>query len=50
MPRTDDLGVDKAGILTDGRGFVDGEQRRDSDRIPGYALYINPPLGRSGMT
>ena len=21
-----------------------------SDRIPGYALYIDPPLGRAGMT
>lgn len=30
--------------------LLDGEQRRVSDRIPGYALYIDPPLGRVGMT
>ncbi|CAD7032125.1 mercuric reductase [Pseudorhizobium halotolerans] len=28
----------------------DGEDRRVSDRILGYALYIDPPLGRVGMT
>jgi pyruvate/2-oxoglutarate dehydrogenase complex dihydrolipoamide dehydrogenase (E3) component len=91
VPNTDDLGLDQAGIATDGRGFVvvdealrtnvegvwavgdcngkgafthtayndfeivtanilDGEQRKVSDRIPGYALYIDPPLGRAGMT
>jgi pyruvate/2-oxoglutarate dehydrogenase complex dihydrolipoamide dehydrogenase (E3) component len=27
-----------------------GEPRRVSDRIPAYALYIDPPLGRVGMT
>ena len=27
-----------------------GERRRVSDRIPAYALYIDPPLGRVGMT
>jgi pyruvate/2-oxoglutarate dehydrogenase complex dihydrolipoamide dehydrogenase (E3) component len=27
-----------------------GEQRRVSDRITAYALYIDPPLGRAGMT
>jgi pyruvate/2-oxoglutarate dehydrogenase complex dihydrolipoamide dehydrogenase (E3) component len=27
-----------------------GERRRLSDRILGYALYIDPPLGRVGMT
>jgi pyruvate/2-oxoglutarate dehydrogenase complex dihydrolipoamide dehydrogenase (E3) component len=26
------------------------DHRRDSDRIPAYALYIDPPLGRCGMT
>jgi pyruvate/2-oxoglutarate dehydrogenase complex dihydrolipoamide dehydrogenase (E3) component len=26
------------------------EHRRLSDRIPGYAVYIDPPLGRVGMT
>jgi pyruvate/2-oxoglutarate dehydrogenase complex dihydrolipoamide dehydrogenase (E3) component len=91
VPNTDDLGLDRAGIVTDSRGFIvvddtlqtnvagvwavgdcngkgafthtayndfeivtanilDGEQRKVSDRIPGYALYIDPPLGRAGMT
>jgi len=27
-----------------------GDQRRVSDRITAYALYIDPPLGRAGMT
>ena len=90
-PNTDDLGLDKAGIEVDARGYIvvddelrtsapgvwalgdcnghgafthtayndfeivaanllDGERRRLSDRIPGYALYIDPPLGRVGMT
>ncbi len=90
-PNTDDLGLDKAGVATDDRGYIkvdeglgtnvpgiwalgdcnghgafthtayndfeilaanllDGEQRRVSDRILGYALYIDPPLGRVGMT
>lgn len=89
-PNTDDLGLDKAGIETDTRGYIkvddhlattapgiwalgdcngkgafthtayndfeivaanllDGEDRRVSARIPGYALYIDPPLGRVGM-
>ena len=30
--------------------LLDGENRRVSDRILGYALYIDPPLGRAGMT
>jgi pyruvate/2-oxoglutarate dehydrogenase complex dihydrolipoamide dehydrogenase (E3) component len=30
--------------------LLDGEQRKVSDRIPAYALYIDPPLGRVGMT
>jgi pyruvate/2-oxoglutarate dehydrogenase complex dihydrolipoamide dehydrogenase (E3) component len=30
--------------------LLDGEQRRVSDRILAYALYIDPPLGRAGMT
>jgi len=29
---------------------LDGESRRISDRIPAYALYIDPPLGRIGLT
>ena len=90
-PNTEDLGLDRAGIATDARGYItvddglatsvpgiwalgdcngrgafthtayndfeivaanllDGEQRRVSDRIPAYALYIDPPLGRVGMT
>ena len=90
-PNTDDLGLDKAGIETDKRGYIvvddqlqtsqpgiwalgdcngngafthtsyndfeivaanllDKGQRRLSDRIPAYGLYIDPPLGRAGMT
>jgi pyruvate/2-oxoglutarate dehydrogenase complex dihydrolipoamide dehydrogenase (E3) component len=90
-PNTDDLGLDKAGVATDERGYItvddelrtsqphiyalgdcngrgafthtayndfeiaaanllDGDNRRISDRKPGYALYIDPPLGRAGMT
>jgi len=90
-PNTDDLGLDKAGVATDGRGFVtvgsdlqtsqpgifalgdcngrgafthtayndyeivaanlfDGEGRSVDDRISGYALYTDPPLGRAGMS
>ena len=90
-PNTDDLGLDKAGIETDERGYIrvddtlstnvegvwalgdcngrgafthtayndfeivaanllDGESRKVSDRLLGYALYIDPPLGRVGMT
>jgi pyruvate/2-oxoglutarate dehydrogenase complex dihydrolipoamide dehydrogenase (E3) component len=30
--------------------LLDGEDRRLSQRIPGYALYIDPPLGRVGMS
>ncbi|HJV64035.1 MAG TPA: FAD-containing oxidoreductase [Albitalea sp.] len=91
QPNTDDLGLDRAGIATDKRGYItvdeqlrtsvegvwavgdvngrgvfthtayndheivaanllDGAQRRVSDRIPAYALFIDPPLGRVGMT
>ena len=90
-PNTDDLGLDKAGVAVDARGYItvddflatnvpgiwalgdcngrgafthtayndfeivaanllDGEQRRVSDRTLCYALYIDPPLGRVGMT
>jgi pyruvate/2-oxoglutarate dehydrogenase complex dihydrolipoamide dehydrogenase (E3) component len=90
-PNTDDLGLDKAGVAVDARGYIvvddelrtstpgiwalgdcngrgafthtsyndfeivaanllDGGRRRVSDRILGYALYIDPPLGRAGMT
>jgi pyruvate/2-oxoglutarate dehydrogenase complex dihydrolipoamide dehydrogenase (E3) component len=91
VPNTDDLGLDKAGVKTDKRGYIvvddelrtnvpgiwatgdcngrgafthtsyndfeivaanllDGERRRVGDRIPAYALYTDPPLGRAGMT
>jgi pyruvate/2-oxoglutarate dehydrogenase complex dihydrolipoamide dehydrogenase (E3) component len=30
--------------------LLDADQRRVSDRITAYALYIDPPLGRAGMT
>jgi pyruvate/2-oxoglutarate dehydrogenase complex dihydrolipoamide dehydrogenase (E3) component len=30
--------------------LLDGEHRKVSDRIPAYALYIDPPLGRAGMS
>jgi pyruvate/2-oxoglutarate dehydrogenase complex dihydrolipoamide dehydrogenase (E3) component len=90
-PNTDDLGLDRAGIATDARGFIkvdsqlrtnvdgvwalgdcngrgafthtsyndfeivaanllDGESRRVEDRIPCYGLFIDPPLGRVGIT
>ncbi|MCH7929949.1 MAG: FAD-containing oxidoreductase [Proteobacteria bacterium] len=90
-PNTDDLGLDEAGVETDGRGFIavddelrtnvpgiwaigdangraafthtsyndyeilaanmfDDDPRRVSDRITIYGLFIDPPLGRAGMT
>jgi len=90
-PNTDDLGLDKAGVAVDSRGYIqvddqlranvrgiwalgdcngkgafthtsyndfeivaanllDNDDRKVSDRIPAYALYIDPPLGRAGMT
>ena len=30
--------------------LLDGENRKLSDRVLGYALYIDPPLGRAGMS
>ena len=30
--------------------LLDNDQRRVSDRIPAYGLFIDPPLGRAGMT
>jgi pyruvate/2-oxoglutarate dehydrogenase complex dihydrolipoamide dehydrogenase (E3) component len=91
QPNTRDLGLDKAGVKLDPRGYVevddqlrtnvpgiwamgdcngkgafthtayndfeivaanllDNDPRRVSDRITAYALYIDPPLGRVGMT
>ncbi len=91
QPNTDDLGLEHAGVETDGRGYVvvddqlrtnvehiwamgdcngrgafthtsyndfeivaatllDDDPRKVSDRITTYALYIDPPLGRAGMT
>ena len=29
--------------------LLDGDSRRVSDRIPAYALYTDPPLGRAGL-
>jgi pyruvate/2-oxoglutarate dehydrogenase complex dihydrolipoamide dehydrogenase (E3) component len=90
-PNTDDLGLDRAGVELDSRGYImvddglqtnvagiwalgdcngrgafthtayndfeivaanllDGDKRRVSDRVPGYALFVDPPLGRVGMT
>ena len=90
-PNTDDLGLERAGIATDARGFIkvddqlrtnvggiwalgdvngrgafthtsyndheivvanllENDPRRVSDRIPAYALFTDPPLGRVGMT
>jgi pyruvate/2-oxoglutarate dehydrogenase complex dihydrolipoamide dehydrogenase (E3) component len=90
-PNTDDLGLDKAGVETDERGYVtvdnaletnipgiwaigdvngrgafthtsyndyeilaanmfDNDPRMVSDRITNYGLFIDPPLGRVGMT
>jgi pyruvate/2-oxoglutarate dehydrogenase complex dihydrolipoamide dehydrogenase (E3) component len=90
-PNTDDLGLDRAGVKQDTRGYIvvddelrssvpgiwalgdcngrgafthtswndyeivaanlcDGESRRVTDRLPAYALYTDPPLGRAGMT
>lgn len=30
--------------------LLDGADRKVTDRLPGYALYIDPPLGRAGLT
>ena len=30
--------------------LLDGEHRAVGDRVPAYALYVDPPLGRVGMT
>ena len=90
-PNTDDLGLTKAGVAVDKRGYIvvddqlrssvpgiwalgdcngkgafthtsfndaeivganllDNDPRRVSDRITAYALYIDPPLGRAGLT
>jgi len=91
IPNTDDLGLDRAAVETDTRGYIkvdeqcrtnvpgiwavgdcngrgafthtsyndfeivvanllDNDPRKLSDRIPCYALYTDPPLGRIGMT
>ena len=91
QPNTDDLGLDRAGVTKDERGYIlvddelrtnvpgvwalgecngkgafthtayndfeivaanllDGGARRVSDRITAYALYVDPPLGRAGLT
>ena len=91
IPNTSDLGLDRAGVKMDDRGYIivddqlqtsapgiwalgdcngqgafthtsyndyqivadnlfNSAHRRISDRIQAYALYIDPPLGRCGMT
>jgi pyruvate/2-oxoglutarate dehydrogenase complex dihydrolipoamide dehydrogenase (E3) component len=30
--------------------LLDGDRRRVGDRVPGYALFIDPPLGRVGLS
>jgi pyruvate/2-oxoglutarate dehydrogenase complex dihydrolipoamide dehydrogenase (E3) component len=30
--------------------LLDNDRRRVTDRVPAYALFIDPPLGRAGMT
>jgi pyruvate/2-oxoglutarate dehydrogenase complex dihydrolipoamide dehydrogenase (E3) component len=30
--------------------LLDNDPRRVSDRLPAYALYVDPPLGRAGLT
>jgi pyruvate/2-oxoglutarate dehydrogenase complex dihydrolipoamide dehydrogenase (E3) component len=91
VPNTDDLGLDRAGVARDARGYIvvddalatsvpgiwalgdvngrgafthtsyndyeivaanllDGQARRVSERIPAYALYIDPPLARIGLS
>ena len=90
-PNTDGLGLEKAGVKVDSRGFIevddelrtsapgiwalgdvngrgafthtsyndyeivaanvlDNDPRHLSDRIMAYALYIDPPLGRAGLS
>ncbi len=90
-PNTADLGLDKAGVETDGRGYIvvddqlrtavpgiwaigdangrgafthtsyndyeivaanlfDNDPRSVADRITAYGLFIDPPLGRAGLT
>jgi len=91
VPNTDDLGLDKAGVKMDARGYItvddklntsvpgvwaigdcngrgafthtsyndyeivadnllSGASRSVNDRLTAYALFIDPPLGRVGMT
>jgi pyruvate/2-oxoglutarate dehydrogenase complex dihydrolipoamide dehydrogenase (E3) component len=63
-PNTDDLGLAAAGVATDKRGVMpvddrlatnvpgiwDGGDCRVTDRLPAYALFTDPPLGRVGMS
>ena len=32
------------------QNLLDGADRRVSERVPAYAMYIDPPLGRAGMS
>jgi pyruvate/2-oxoglutarate dehydrogenase complex dihydrolipoamide dehydrogenase (E3) component len=91
IPNTDDLGLERAGVAVDARGFIavddvlrtnvpgiwalgecnghgafthtayndyeivagnllDDDPRKLSDRINTYAIYIDPPLGRAGLS
>jgi pyruvate/2-oxoglutarate dehydrogenase complex dihydrolipoamide dehydrogenase (E3) component len=60
IPNTHDLGLDAAGVEVDERGLikVDDQLRTNVEGIwvlglrphHGYALCIDPPLGRIGMT
>ena len=46
----DDLGNDNSRFVCDGQYLFDGGNRRVTDRISTYGLFIDPPLGRAGMT
>jgi pyruvate/2-oxoglutarate dehydrogenase complex dihydrolipoamide dehydrogenase (E3) component len=37
-------------IVAGNIGVFDGVRRKVTDRVPTYALYIDPPLGRAGQT
>ncbi|MBI4191048.1 MAG: FAD-containing oxidoreductase [Betaproteobacteria bacterium] len=91
VPNTDELGLDRAGVKTDARGYIvvddelrtnvpgiwaigdcngrgafthtsyndyeivadnllNGDHRGVKDRLTAYGLFIDPPLGRAGMT
>lgn len=39
-----------SGLRRVAANLFDGENRRVSDRITAYGLFVDPPLGRAGMT